>query len=266
PPGGVLNPPGNTNFNHGGWTVRILPYMEQVRQIPNLDVPFRNALPDAIADGLLPATLPYLRCPSDPDFLDKPLTNYAGSQGPQCWHGSKCGVTYDINQKYCNGTSDEPPRPKPYIVGYSASPNLGRFLVGQPVAESQVRGMFGTYGPAIRMESVTDGTCNTLLVGEYLPAETRSRDAGSHWALAGPGRALTTIIPINHHTNYLGDDGCTIAPDRYYKNANVADGFRSWHSGGVNFAFADASIRFLSQTIDRKIYQYLGCRNDGQVA
>jgi prepilin-type N-terminal cleavage/methylation domain-containing protein/prepilin-type processing-associated H-X9-DG protein len=264
PPGGVFNPPGDTRFNQGGWTFYILPFMEQeniFRQVPNLGVPNQNAVIDAINAGLLPAKLPYLRCPSDPDLPDLPLTNYVGSQGPQCWHGANCGAANDLYQRYCNGTSDDPPRPAPYYPGYSASPNLGKTLDA-----SLVRGMFGTYGPRLDFASASDGTSNTLLLGENLPSQNQSRNPGGHWAGAGPGRALTTIIPINHYTDYLGADGCTVAPDRYYASANVADGFKSRHPGGANFAFVDGSIHFLSQGIDHRVYQYLGCRNDGQVA
>jgi prepilin-type N-terminal cleavage/methylation domain-containing protein/prepilin-type processing-associated H-X9-DG protein len=263
PPGGVFNPAGDTHYNQGGWTFHVLPYMEQTnvfQRVPNLGVPYKNAIIDAITAGLLPAQLPYLRCPSDGELLDRPLTNYAASQGPQCWHGARCGAAYDLFQKYCNGTSDDSPRPlnPPTFTGYAASPNLGKTLDA-----SQVRGMFGTYGPRITFADATDGLSNTLLLGECLPSQNQSRDGG-HWAGAGPGRALTTIIPINHFTNYLGADGCTVAPERYYASANMADGFRSRHPGGTNFAFADGSIHFLSESIDHQVYQYLGCRNDGQ--
>src|SRR5262245_3649452 len=263
PRGGSHNPPGDARYNQGGWHIYVLPFMEQenlFRQIPNLGVPNRDSIREAIAAGIIPPKLPYLRCPSDPDVPELPLTNYTGSQGPQCWQGI-CGAANDPHQKYCNGTSDDAPRPLSPLTyrGYTASANLGRTLDG-----SQVRGMFGTWGPRLNLASATDGTSNTLLLGETLPGENQMRD--NHWAPSGPRRALTTIIPINYHTNYLGADGCTAAPDRYYANTNVADGFKSRHSGGATFAMADGSIRFLSQTIDHQTFQYLGCRNDGQVA
>jgi prepilin-type N-terminal cleavage/methylation domain-containing protein/prepilin-type processing-associated H-X9-DG protein len=272
PPGGIRSLPGATPvYNRGGWTVYVLPYMEQenlFRQIPNLDVPNQDAIPEAIAAGIIPPKLPYLRCPSDPNDPDLPRTNYAGSEGPQCRRGL-CGAAYDPNQKYCNGTSDEPPRPlnTPIYSGYAESPNAGRFLDGRLLNASHLRGMFGNYGPPIAFNSVTDGLSNTLLLGENLPSLNQSRSPGSHWAGAGPGRVLTTIIPINSPaTDYLGADGCTAAPLRYYANANVADGFRSRHPGGVNFAFADGHVRFVSQTIDHQTFQYLGCRDDGRPA
>lgn len=39
---------------------------------------------------------------------------------------------------------------------------------------------------------------------------------------------------------------------------------RSFHPGGVNAAFCDGSVHFLSDTIDLVNYQRLGSRNDGQ--
>jgi len=268
PPGGVFyqtaSMSSETSYNQGGWTVYVLPYMEQdnlFRAIPRLNNPYVNSVPDAWAKGILPDRLPYLRCPSDPDEPGRPLTNYAGCQGPQCWRGS-CGAANDINQKYCNGTSDNPPVPlnTPTYPGYAASANMGK-----TTDATQVRGMFGTYGPEITFAmATTDGLSNTLLLGETLPNQLISRDG--HWALAGPGRALTTIIPINTFTDYFGDDGCTFAPRRFYLNNNVASGFKSRHPGGAYFALADGSVRFLKQTIDHQVYQYLGCRDDGQPA
>jgi prepilin-type processing-associated H-X9-DG protein len=123
--------------------------------------------------------------------------------------------------------------------------------------------MFGTWAVRINFASASDGLSNTLLLGECLPSENQSRR--HHWAVTGPRRALITIIPINYHTEYLGADGCTAAPLRYHANDNVADGFKSRHSGGANFALADGSVHFLSRAIDHRTYQYLGCRDDGQV-
>jgi prepilin-type processing-associated H-X9-DG protein len=39
---------------------------------------------------------------------------------------------------------------------------------------------------------------------------------------------------------------------------------RSRHPGGVNVAMGDASVRFISSTIDLATWQYLGSRQDGK--
>ena len=40
---------------------------------------------------------------------------------------------------------------------------------------------------------------------------------------------------------------------------------KSRHAGGVNFAFVDGSVRFVSQFINQETYTYLSTRNDNRV-
>jgi prepilin-type N-terminal cleavage/methylation domain-containing protein/prepilin-type processing-associated H-X9-DG protein len=246
----------------GSWHVFILPYIEQDnlwRQIPNRDVPNHDSIQEAITAGVLPKQLNYGRCPSDNYNRDAPITNYVGNVGPQCSF-SQCDPPHDPYQKYCNGTAEQPAQPlnPPTYSGYTVSVNYGHTL-----NVSQVRGMMNFYGAKINLAMVPDGTSKTLLLGETLPAESGPRDT-NNWALS---HCLAhTITKINHHTDYLDRaSGCATAPDRYYRNFNVSAGFKSWHPGGVNFAFVDGSVHFLSENIDDQTYQYLGCRNDGQV-
>src|SRR5262245_19707455 len=244
--------------NKGTWLVHLLPFIEQDnlrKQIGDLD------MDQAVAAGILPRKLALLRCPSDGD-PEAPVSNYAGNHGPQCWVGP-CGPS--PNQRFCNGTANWPPEPRPAalnplpVPGYEPSPNFG-----YTVSASEVRGMFGRFGPRIRLEDATDGTSNTLLLGETLPDQRRGRGT-PNWARQVVTTLATTIIPVNHMTAYVGSDGCKAAPDRFFENYNLADGFKSWHRGGANFALADGSVRFLAQTIDQPAFQHLGCRNDDQV-
>ena len=128
--------------------------------------------------------------------------------------------------------------------------------------------MFGRFGPRIRLADATDGATNTLLIGETLPDQRHGSllvPAGTgNWAKSVVATVATTIIPLNQMTDYMDPNGCTAAPDRFFDNHNVADGFKSRHAGGANFAFADGSVRFLRQTIHHQTFQYLGCRNDGE--
>src|SRR5262245_15955092 len=93
--------------NRGSWLVQLLPLVEQenlYRQVADLN------MDQAVAAGFLPRKLPLLRCPSDLYDPDAPVSNYAGSHGPQCWVGP-CG--WNPNQAYCNGTAQWPPEPSP---------------------------------------------------------------------------------------------------------------------------------------------------------
>jgi prepilin-type processing-associated H-X9-DG protein len=117
----------------------------------------------------------------------------------------------------------------------------------------------------VTFASISDGLSNTLMIGETLAGEHDHIRNVNNWARTnGGGAHCTTIIPINTRTDYTNGDGCTAAPSRYYSNWSVSFGFKSRHSGGANFVMADGSVTFLTQSIDHRVYQLLGCRNDGQ--
>jgi len=279
PPGGLAIPRlSGWKADKGSWMVYCLPYVEQgplynqITSLPEWSQPGENGIQPAVDDQILPVKLPIGRCPSDGVAGDDPsLTNYMVSLGPQCSIGP-CG--YDPFQKYCNGDlRPEPPEnitpPAAYpgtiepltIPGYRSSPNGGN--TDDP---GLARGMFTRIGAKIDFASVTDGLSNTLLIGETLPYQNSDMKLGGGWYRQfGGSNVGTTIIPINYYTET--DDGYANKcehPETSIYNWNVSFGFKSRHTGGANFAFADGSVHFLSQTIDHRTYQYLGCRNDGQ--
>lgn len=210
-----------------------------------LSIAFPNGLPK----------LPYGRCPSDDYNADATVVNYIGSVGPQCATGG-CG--YDPYQQYCQPENSFPGE----IWGYTWSPDHGNWYTPE-----QIRGMFNRLGAKINMASVPDGLSNTIMIGECLPQE-HDHLAQNNWATFNGGNAhSTTIIPINHRSDFhTSGDRCSQPLDRNYQNWNVSWGFKSRHSGGANFVFADGSVHFVNQGIEHKTYQWLGCRNDGQVA
>jgi prepilin-type processing-associated H-X9-DG protein len=104
------------------------------------------------------------------------------------------------------------------------------------------------------------------MIGEALPAENSDiAYSGRNWAnYDGGNQMATTITPINYNLGGVWTGDCS-NPLRDYTNWNVSFGFKSHHTGGANFVFADGSVHFLNQAIDTRTYQLLGCRNDGQV-
>jgi prepilin-type processing-associated H-X9-DG protein len=273
PPGGRPMPDDNWNADKGNWIVRTLPFMEQdniYKQIPNLTQVGYDSIGNSLVVGDLAVRqkLPYGRCPSDDYDADAPLCNYVGSMGPQCLQFSNCN--YAPFEGFCdpinNGLGN---------WGYTASTPYG-----DGAGVSSARGLFYRTNIKFTFASVTDGLSNTLMVGETLPSENaylrRSGDfryPGGNWACFNSGNNInSTIIPINYRITrdtycHLDDNGNPPNPPgdptRSTDNWTIIFGFKSRHTGGANFVFGDGSVHFLSENIDMRTYQLLGCRNDG---
>jgi prepilin-type N-terminal cleavage/methylation domain-containing protein/prepilin-type processing-associated H-X9-DG protein len=97
-----------------------------------------------------------------------------------------------------------------------------------------------TYLTAVKMTAITDGTSNTLMIGERPP----STDLGWGWWAFTPfdtqmGTANTTQV-------YGGCPGgqARFGPGNVNNPCDVAH-FWSQHTGGANWALGDGSVRFL---------------------
>jgi prepilin-type N-terminal cleavage/methylation domain-containing protein/prepilin-type processing-associated H-X9-DG protein len=131
-----------------------------------------------------------------------------------------------------------------------------------------LRGFFDySTGQWASIDSTTDGTSNTLMVGEDLP----SADASNNfWVFSG--QIAGTTVPLGWNSNSVpgSDPSCyqkwnlptTPLGCRY---GNAAKSFSSRHPGGANFVFADGSVHFLKNTISLITYCALGSRNGGEV-
>jgi len=128
-----------------------------------------------------------------------------------------------------------------------------------------LRGMF-SYRireiPAVKIATITDGTSNTLLVGETIPAQVADSNFWDH-----NGCTLGTTVPINWVTlRPVCSDGNTFgSADWQCRYSYASKGAKSKHPGGANFAFGDGSVRFLKNSINLATYCGLGSRAGGEV-
>jgi len=140
--------------------------------------------------------------------------------------------------------------------------------------------MFCRGGAKVRKIDVSDGTANTLFLGEIRPELSEfQRYTSFGWAGGNDVSQGQTIQFINWPIDrvppgpppYMSEcvappygPLCPSGPTHCMYNWHVTWGFHSLHPGGVNFAFVDGSVHFISESINHQTYQYLGCRNDGQ--
>jgi prepilin-type N-terminal cleavage/methylation domain-containing protein/prepilin-type processing-associated H-X9-DG protein len=123
---------------------------------------------------------------------------------------------------------------------------------------------------AVRYDDVTDGTSNTLFVGEKLIALP---ELG--WASGSAASLRNTGVPVNASSPVMGNPAenpvTAEEPDDAASDRAVdpnsplyVGGFSSRHPGGANFAFGDGSIRFIKSSVNRRVFRLLGHRADGE--
>jgi prepilin-type N-terminal cleavage/methylation domain-containing protein/prepilin-type processing-associated H-X9-DG protein len=121
----------------------------------------------------------------------------------------------------------------------------------------------------VRFADITDGTSNTLAVGERPP----SPDMSMGWWYAGWGQSkdgsADSVLGVRELRKYTGGAYTNCSPGPFHYRAgtlwNACDAFHFWsmHPGGAHFLFADGSVHFLSYSAD-PLMPALATRNGGE--
>jgi prepilin-type N-terminal cleavage/methylation domain-containing protein/prepilin-type processing-associated H-X9-DG protein len=241
--------PGNFGNPVGvGAMVHLLPYIDQAPLYNSIN--FVSATTwqapvgttAAVGSRYFEIAPPGFRCPSDTSSPYYPGTN--GIQGN--WATASYGLSGGAQREDGNGCASYYGNPfgtGPTAHGDSRDPNA-------------ISGMFSRYGFSAAIKDVTDGTSNTILMGE---CRAECSDHQRHgWANTNANWLFTTA-PLNYQT-CLNGSGCSSN-----SNWQTSQGFKSRHVGGAHVLLCDGSVRFVSENIDYNNYQRLGDRHDNQV-
>ena len=147
-------------------------------------------------------------------------------------------------------------------------------------SSSDLRGVMAGYNATTntqnRISDVTDGTSNTIMLGECAGREdvwrkrtmtTLSYAAPRYRARGGAWATNDNVYTIGTRTTSDYAGSTTIPGQLAINNSNeYGHCFYSFHDGGANFAFADGSIKLLSESMDLRVLGSLVTRAGGEVA
>ncbi len=254
PPGAIyLGPPGtlpgtmppateNGRDNNFGatWVTMLLPYFEQKTLADKYDSRFLARTGNATTPNSMvtQTIIPTLICPS----LGQMSVNWR--------------LTQDFDG-FAKGT-------------YGACTGGGRML---RIADYNNKALKGAFQPwaqyGAQFAEIRDGTSNVIITSEIVPINNGGDSRGAWGFFSGPlfsGTAVcggvTRIFTPNSKTYW--DCAPYAVNDNTNQNINERDdpdatqdggqGARSYHPGGVLAGIGDASVRFISETIDQTVY------------
>ncbi len=144
---------------------------------------------------------------------------------------------------------------------------------------------------AVKYEDVSDGSSNTIYVGEYRVEQNQAlgynlgwmsgtrgtlrnavviyrKPAATNGTSPNPAGAPNTPTPVFQDgdiTTHGAWEAIPVDPETKLPSSEYVGGFGSYHSGGAQFLLGDGSVRFISQNISVPVFRNLTNRKDGEL-
>lgn len=263
-----------------GWTVRILPFIEQSALYDRFDWSARATWGGTNAD-IAKTFVSGFRCASDPG---KRSTvgggiNYRGSAGPTFYYSSTTRLTAAQQIGLFNESIDL--RDKDVTDGFANTIMIGETIIPSQDGDSSSKraqmwhasftgsarfpnldiSAIGTAcdaGQANGSHFNRDSVYSTALSDQ---GHSSFREEGTMWTV---GSALSSIFstilnPNTPRANCINSSNANIV------NREAVVSASSRHPAGVQVTFADGSVRMINAEILNDTWQRLGARNDGGV-
>ena len=271
-----------------GWATNILPYLEQRAIFDNLDM---NPGTDRFyqpAPGILPnvgqlqdLVLKFYVCPSSP-LPPKIEPEDQTGWGPHIQAGNYVGIMGATT----NALSATDPTGGNRVCDCAGSLAPNQYQHGGYLASNGVI----VPGLRIRMADITDGTSNTIMIGEQSDWGERPAGVGTSspvqkldiratermgiWANCGVSTAA--FVPITGCSCGGNEGGTTVTvrhPIGTKKRSSHQDGMgpyawnsplQSAHPGGIYTLRCDGSVQYLPNVTDRTAVNWLCIRDDAR--
>jgi len=261
-----------------GWPTALLPYIDQTNIYNGIS--FTTSPVDGVNDGIYANTVPAFVCQSAPEQpqmvswtipagtdlgIGVPVASNWTMKSGRIDYEAISGVRGDYSNNAYLGTNYSGHRDG--AIGWDLI-----FIdpVGMPFNDTSDVGT--------RIRNITDGTTNTILVGELasrndlyyrgkkqststapLEATYQGLIGGGGWAESG---FKELWIEGRNFDGTPGADGglCAINCSNYR-----GAGLYSWHTGGAHIAMCDGSARFLSENVSSLVFASLITCQRGEV-
>ena len=220
-----------------GWQVMVLPYFDQAPLYNRFNfsgTTSGNNPSNIISSNIALAVQPIatLQCPSSSKLVNPDETS----------GGSPTSVSHYIGVMGPTSSLTNPVTGTAYPLDTS-NMSFGGYATSGILLRNRVT----------RMRDVSDGTSNTLLLGEI------SWNAANCWRMWVRGCATDgACVSIRNIAT-----GINLTPWNNSSNFNNVS-FGSMHTGGAQFATADGSVHFISENISMTIYAAMATREAGE--